>query len=190
MVFFSKLFHVEHSKSKQRDSIVPRGTIIISLVIIVIVWFGNRGLPEFLDQSILERKLQYLSIPVNSPIELLIGEGLGSYTNLLAKKSPGLYLWQLQPLHNVYLLAITEIGLLPILGISVYMWLKWRKNFFKSLKKILIHQKIVIFIAAELALLLVVDHYTWDIEQGQLLFVLLVTILAFAYNYALPKNRE
>jgi hypothetical protein len=189
-----RLFHVEQSVRKRIKDIVPRGTIWLVVGIVVIGGFFQvkEYLPSFVQQSILERKLQYLSIPIGSPIELLVGQGLGSYTELLAEKSPGLYFWQLQPIHNTFILWIFEIGLLPLVLVFLCGW-RGIQNFLKKYRgaeRLQEHQKIVLFIGAMTAILLLVDHYTWDIEQGQFLFVLLLTLLLFFFQFPIFKKAK
>jgi hypothetical protein len=146
--------------------------------------------PPFIQQSILERKLQYLSIPIHSPLDLLVGQGLGSYTVLLEEKSPGLYFWQFQPIHNTLVLWVFEVGILPLFAIALYGVISLR-NFAKRYEasyKIHENQKLILVIGGVTVLLLLVDHYTWDIEQGQFLIVLFVTILIFFFRNPIFKS--
>jgi hypothetical protein len=174
---------VEHSE--KINKIVPRGTILTIFVVILLI-FAINGLYKvnFIQQSILERKIQYLSIPVNSIPDVLVGQGVGSYVELLSEKSPGLFSWQLQPIHNTYILLVFEVGVLPILALSLFLLNIYSK---KKKEALSLLQKCILIVSGGVALLLLVDHYTWDIEQGQFLFVLLITFLTFAFNASTKK---
>lgn len=189
-VFFWKLFHVEQSGMSKEVKNVLRGTIFSLLIILGALFILKTEWPAFINQSILERKLQYLSIPVDNFSGLLVGEGLGNYTKALAEKSPGLFSWQVQPIHNVFILLMVELGLLPVLGITLYMWLKYQKNLFFSLKNLVLSQKVAVILGGGVAALLAVDHYAWDIEQGQFLFVFLTTIIIFLFQSPLPDTQS
>ncbi len=68
-------------------------------------------------KSVSERKGQYsesLSFIKSNPI---FGVGPGVYTFALAKKYPELAFWQLQPIHNIYLLLLVEMGIFGMLAI-------------------------------------------------------------------------
>lgn len=190
--YFRKLFHVDHNSWFRYFNNVPRGTsyIIVGVIMAVFLWDLTSKLPDFIQQSILERKMQYLSIPISSPLDIIVGQGLGTYVETLEEKSPGLYSWQLQPIHNTFFLLIFEIGLLPILGLSTFLWLKSRGYRGIALQRLSDFQKIILIIGGVTLMLLGIDHYTWDIEQGQILFVILVTLLVFSFNSAIFKKEK
>ncbi|MBP6859573.1 MAG: O-antigen ligase family protein [Candidatus Magasanikbacteria bacterium] len=72
--------------------------------------------------SVAERKDQYegsISFIKANPI---IGVGPGAYTVALHEKFPHRASWQYQPIHNIYLLAIVEMGLLGFLCILLFVF--------------------------------------------------------------------
>lgn len=63
----------------------------------------------------------------------LVGTGIGNYTLAVEERYPDLKTWDIQPVHNVYLLIIGELGILGFLfliGTHGYMalWLKKQKK--------------------------------------------------------------
>ena len=187
-----ELFHVEQFFSFRMSSIVPRGTyMLMGLLLLSLVIFSLLSRVPFVQQSILERKLQYLSIPISAPVELLAGQGMGSYVEILSEKSPRLFFWQLQPIHNTYILILFEVGLLPILGIIVYCWIKYGKYYrFSRYTEYSPVQRMVMMGFGGLLLLPGVDHYMWDLEQGQFLMVFLVTVLLFSLRTHYQKTEN
>lgn len=104
----------------------------------------------------------------SSPV---FGVGLGAFIPALAQNTQNL----LQPVHNIYLLLITEIGL----PISIFILLLIIKKFNYLLE--IGYWKLAIPVVAILATGLV-DHYWLTLHQTQLL---LVVVLVLCLN---PKN--
>lgn len=108
----------------------------------------------------------------------LIGVGLGNFLVKLPEVLPSRSVYFLQPVHNIYLLVLAETG---IIGFAICLWLLWRPLWTAiSKKRYVISNKNQIKISgfSLLALLLLglVDHYPLDLEQGQLLFTLLLSL--------------
>lgn len=164
---------------------VPRGTIVVFvLCVVIVIGYLKVDMNTFVQQSILERKSQYLSIPVDTIDDVLLGNGLGSYVPMLTEKSPGLFFWQLQPIHNTFILAIFEIGAIPLIIVFLYFSRQLKRNKTgESKKRFSDTQKIGISVVTGVLLLLLVDHYMWDIEQGQFLFVLCAVMLMLLFKY-------
>jgi hypothetical protein len=96
--------------------------IILSLLIIVF-WLHLAG-PNFdsiLYKSLNERIL-YLNVSRGTIMaNPLIGVGIGQFVVDMAKYTPKLEAWQFQPVHNVFLLVWSELGIVG-LGLFIY-WL-------------------------------------------------------------------
>lgn len=106
--------------------------------------------------------------------------------------------WQLQPVHNIYLLILSEFG---FLGFSVflmflcYILVQVRKVSLSTSGNFYIAQ--VIFIALSsifLGFLIIMffDHYLWTIQQGSLIFWLVLGLLMsliFQFKRDLLKSK-
>ncbi len=106
--------------------------IIFWLIIFYPVFTARFNLNNRLEaKSISERKDQYaeaLSFIQTNPI---FGIGPGAYTYASFKKYPTLASWQYQPIHNIYLLAIVEFGILSaflFLLFIIYLFIKIYKT--------------------------------------------------------------
>jgi len=107
-----------------------------------------------------------LSMWKTSPI---IGIGLGNYVVNLPTYYPHRDIFFLQPVHNIYLLILSETG---VIGLGVFIFFLW-KIFKKSHKT---DFSLYIFISLSLYLLLgFVDHYSLTLQQGQLLLTILIS---------------
>jgi O-antigen ligase len=117
----------------------------------------------------------------------LFGVGLGNFLVELPHYYPRRDIFFLQPVHNIYLLLLSETGIVGLIlfmfGIG-YLFLKNKKGSQFSLS--IFHYSLFMIL-----MLGIVDHYPITIQQGQLLFTILISF-AYASNMyissALPKQ--
>ncbi|MBN2101082.1 O-antigen ligase family protein [Candidatus Dojkabacteria bacterium] len=130
------------------------------------------------DVSVVERKeLTYRAFKMIKE-SWLTGVGMGNFINELSDnpvyKGGGIRL--MQPVHNVFLLVMSEVGLLGVIlfaGVGVV----WRKvvSCGKS-PKVCPLDNTKIYVAMSVLLLSLVDHYFWSLPQGLGLIVLALLI--------------
>ncbi len=137
-----------------------------------------------LFQSLRERVLyQQVAFDVihNHPI---LGISCGQLVIFMAQQTIyPLYDWQLQPVHNVFLLIWAELGVIGFFIFTMwYITLVGSKLKHTMLTTVVLNdaqnflQKLIYLnVYARAALIgflpiLIADHYLWDIQQGQLLF--------------------
>ena len=116
----------------------------------------------------------------------LIGVGLGNYLTELPNYLVSRQIYFLQPVHNIYLLVLSEAGLIGVSIISYfsYFYLKHElrimnhgKN--KTQPSFIIHYSLFIIL-----LLGLVDHYPLTLQQGQLLLTLLLAMCVIQLPHA------
>ena len=141
---------------------------------------------NFIDESVVVREqlnAAALTIFGHSPI---FGVGPGNFLVELPKALPSRAVYFLQPVHNIYLLVMAEGGLV---GIGIFGWLIWiviksktsqEQN--KSRAKQVSVPTILLVPLLTLLLLGFVDHYPLTIQQGQLLFTLLLSLNLLSYK--------
>jgi hypothetical protein len=190
-----KLFHVERFKIN----------FIIGMVVVFVMsmLFFQFNMDALLFQSLRER-LVYQSIAIdvirNHPI---LGISCGQLVIFMSQSSIyPLLSWQLQPVHNIFLLIWAELG-----GVGFMIFSGWFSillmNIFSQHKfissqhltqrkqSITHHVNIsssVYFNAIMIGLLpiLLFDHYLWDIQQGQGLFWIISGVVS---GYILQHKR-
>lgn len=96
----------------------------------------------------------------------LFGIGLGNFLVELPKALPTRTVYFLQPVHNIYLLILSEIGLI---GLALFLWVIKQAVSVKQLYA-------VRYTLYALLLLGFVDHYLITLQQGQLLFTLILSM--------------
>ncbi len=103
----------------------------------------------------------------------LFGVGLGNFLVRLPDVLPSREVYFLQPVHNIYLLVLSETG---SVGLALFFLLVWR-----STRKS-VHSPCITFL-----LLGLVDHYPLTLQQGQLLFTVLLA-LSYTPRSSLPPS--
>lgn len=136
---------------------------------------------QYGDKSVAGR-LEYTKISLNMVKKsLFFGIGYGNFTLKLAEFSQKpLQWWQFQPVHNIFLLILSETGILGLfvflgfLSYIFYLGINGIKNIEDSIQKFVTISLFAIF--SGLLIIGLFDHYLWDIQQGSLLFWLILGI--------------
>jgi hypothetical protein len=128
------------------------------------------------------------------------GLGMGQYVNQIIRIfNSGLEAWQYQPVHNVFLLIFGELG---IIGLALFFYFLWK--LFHPLKILNVSREtfndngtseekflerdnsdlshFVRPILIGFLVIMLFDHYFWDIQQGQAMFWLVAGVLAGLVN--------
>lgn len=97
----------------------------------------------------------------------ILGVGINNFLiNLPLYEKPTGSIFHLQPVHNIFLLVLAETG---ILGFGFFMWF-----LFKTFRKVLKRNAFALILFSEILLLGSFDHYFLTLQQGQLMFVLVL----------------
>ncbi len=137
--------------------------VVFWLVIFYPVFTARFNLGNRLEvTSISERQGQYGEALSFIKSNLLFGVGPGAYTYVLSAKYPKLASWQLQPIHNIYLLALVEIGLAGFL----FLLLLFKKLFVLIVKNNLVYVPVVVALAS----VGIFDHWLWSMYMGVIFF--------------------
>jgi O-antigen ligase len=145
------------------------------LMIVTSIWLLALALPNLTSQlrggseleqrSINERLEQYQAWPQTmSGRDWLIGNGPRNYTYALAENYPQQSVWDYQPIHNLPLLILAELGVLG-LGI-VILGLGW---LYKA-----VSTPIALAMLASLLTIAAFDHYLWSFWSGLILVALVM----------------
>jgi len=105
-----------------------------------------------------------------------LGVGLGNFIIRLKEIYPDLENWQYQPVHNIYLLISSEIGILGFIAFILFLIFLLRANFLKAkiynLKFFMFYFLCFTFLGIALF-----DHFFFTINQGVLMFWLALGIM-------------
>jgi hypothetical protein len=140
----------------------------------------------FISQSILERKIQYLSILKIPSLDVLSGLGIGGYVFSLKERGIFLESWTWQPVHNLWVMMILELGLLPALFL-IFLLVKKIISLWKGLSKE--ERKMNRSLWIGFFIFSCADHYFWDIEQA-MVWGILFTVFSFAFSRESLSKKE
>lgn len=114
-----------------------------------------------------------------------IGIGIGHFVTMSAELSPGISPWNLQPVHNLYLLIASELGLVGLLLFLLTIFFFAARNL---RLRYLAYYSLDLFFALVL-LAGFFDHYFWTLLQGQLIFWLALAIVSISKTTKVDSSR-
>ncbi|MFA6183899.1 MAG: O-antigen ligase family protein [Parcubacteria group bacterium] len=179
-LFFILTYYLYHKKIAQVKKLLSFIFIFIVIGIIFLLSFFNLFFNRITINSRLESKsIKERIVAIKESQELIyqnpfLGTGIGNYTSALIKnKNVTKEIWHFQPVHNIYLLIFSELG---IFGFSFFLFIVifiiW--DFFESFKKEDINRVIFSVIIVSLLILSLFDHWVWTSHSGIIIFWLLL----------------
>lgn len=119
--------------------------------------------------SVSERLDQYSQAKELAQKKWQFGYGLGNYTKALHQKiDSSLESYQYQPIHNTYVLAFLELGLMSSIVLLLFLFFV----FIKAIKKPLTTGLII-----SVLILMLFDHYFWTQSFGIIIFFITIAII-------------
>ena len=143
--------------------------ITLYLIILFPLFSARFNLDNRLEsRSIIERSDQYSESLSLLKENFLFGTGFGNYTLALYEKYPNRNAWEYQPVHNIYLLSLVELG---IFGFLIY----WGLVLF-LIKHIWKNDRV--FLASILVMLIagLFDHWLFSMYTGVVLFWIIISL--------------
>ncbi|MEA2065037.1 MAG: O-antigen ligase family protein [Patescibacteria group bacterium] len=130
-----------------------------------------------LETKSVEERINYTTEAKNLIKEnWLVGAGIGNYTLASYYKTGKKYpAWHFQPVHNVYLLVLAELG---IIGFLLFFAILISAVRFLNFKKI----NFTFFTFLSLLIIAFFDHWLWSLHFGILFFWLILSIMV-KYDY-------
>ncbi len=120
------------------------------------------------------------------------GVGLGDYTGALYDRDTTRAAWDYQPVHNIYVLAATEVGLfggLLFAAIAIQFFQLVLRQLRREFSK---YNWLIVWAIAVVAVLLLglFDHYIWTLSSGMFLFWLAIGAWAKRYEQVACGNES
>ena len=122
------------------------------------------------EKSINERTKYSMEESLLIRDKIFTGAGIGNYIGVQTEKRPSDPFWAFEPVHNTFLLILSEIGivgLLMFLAMISYLAVESfaRKNI------------VNLSILASLVIMMLLDHFWWSLHFGILFFWLIMALL-------------
>jgi len=178
LCIFTFTTFVHKSKKYNLKQLLPSLLLITLTALLVIGLSGNLFFKRISQDTVIthnsisdralyisQSKLLILSHPI-------IGTGIGNYTNTLKDESlPKRPLWQYQPVHNIYLLIISEIGFIGFILFAIFIIIILY-TLYADKKNITLTQATFIIVFIGLLFISLFDHLAWTSHFGLLLLFL------------------
>lgn len=164
-----------------RALVIPVAGVFIAAALGFVFVSGSNDVPlqsgELEQRSSSERVAQYNDFfqVMDQPHEWLLGHGLGNYLLGLEEVYPWQSWWLYQPIHNVPLLILGEIGLIGVGLVLLWSSTIDKRNFARFPNR----DAVVAFMMGNVVLfILFFDHYLWSQWAGLSLisFVMALTV--------------
>lgn len=173
-------------KKNKTLTIILSGLFLVELLSLLFM----RGIHFLSDPNFIERWEGYkmaFKLFLSHPL----GLGFSNFTMSMDTFSgQTLMPWEYQPVHNIFLLALVEIGIfgflfaLGLLGFCLYSLFKRRKTFLNRKKQL--RRQVFFAILLVLMILGSFDHYLLSLDQGRYLILLFFALSSLFSSEALP----
>lgn len=180
-LFFGALWLITEWRRGHYRPQIRQFSLVVTVVLVCLVIFGWSFLvARYAPENINGGQAVDLRIFLNQVAVKFIGQhpllgvGPGNFVAVM-KETIKLDDWLYQPVHNIYLLAAAELGLPALLAFLVFLFLTV-KNAGRSQEKPAVIDLLLLFLG-----FLVwgfFDHFFWDLQQGRLLFWIILGLLA------------
>ena len=107
----------------------------------------------------------------------LFGIGLGDFTGWLMEQNPNLPSYVYQPVHNIYLLVYSEIGIIGFVLFLLFL-IGLLCEFIKKTRLRELKHHSFLLIAVSVLFIGLFDHFLFTLQQGRFIFWLVLTLLA------------
>ncbi len=177
-VYLNRLNNIKIDKEKSNNN-----SWVVVLIFCIVMVFGVvankdavfvRSNPDISNDISIETREIYDSAS-NEMISdaYYSGWGMGNFVYVMPYFSSNLQSWMYQPVHNLYKLVWSELGVFGFLALSLSMIALLATIVFGN-KKL---RWFLLSVWIGMIVLQMFDHYMWDVWQGMLLFGLLVGML-------------
>ena len=152
---------------------------VVCLLFTILFWpeFQARFLGTSLGEQAVTLRVYYNDIALSAIQEKpILGLGLGNFTWYLFNNYQFEEFWLYQPVHNLYLLIAVEIGIIGLIVFLIFI----AKILLKGLRQVFRREILLTaycLLGTFLALALI-DHYFWTIQQGRLVFWIVLAIIS------------
>jgi len=153
--------------------------------LLIFTLFLIKSTSFFSNRSLQERDL-YQNVSYETFLKHpLAGVGIGQFVMSEYQNHPSLESWQYQPVHNIYLLAFSELGIVGLIFFllwifSIMRWGSGKNRNTDLLRSLLLTRLSICCIVLSFLFIAFFDHYFWDIKLGTIIFALPFIVICTA----------
>lgn len=181
--FFKKDFRSTVFKIRSRIITLTGLSLITAILFSFLFWPQVKSRihisaeEEAISQRIFYNKIAG-SVAISHP---LLGVGIGQFVPNLMAKSRHLPAIIYQPVHNIYLLIVSETGFLGLALFLVFLFFVFYNFICRTNFRQLYHLSFFI-LAASFLLLGLFDHLLWTLQQGSLIFWMALALVSSDFS--------
>jgi O-antigen ligase len=151
--------------------------LFFSFLWVISTWseISSRFLISFSGQSVYLRNFYNEIALAVLEAHPFLGIGLGNFVWQFRESFHLLAAWVHQPVHNIYLLIASEVGLMGLVVLLLFLFQLFRKS--GCIKKTFLCRWLIV-VASSFLFIGLFDHFFWTLQQGQLMFWLVLGLLA------------
>ena len=175
------LVHRNHERQNRIEGFIRKRFKILAGVFTIFILLGSVFGVLALDRiglnqgSISERADQYQEWPQVVSSSIVFGAGLGNYTYAVENFDKAREWWQYQPVHNVPMLIVGEIGILGLILVGLWLMSMDKLNFARLPKRA---PTVALMMGCALLVIAGLDHYLWTQWSGLALVVYVMALTA------------
>jgi len=162
-----------------RERLISKRNLLLIAIFMMLLINIRPSFDSFISTSFNDR-LVYQNVSRGTIIDnLFTGVGMGQFVTTMNDYSAmPLLKWQYQPVHNVFSLIWSELGI-----IGLILFISFIFTILKSFRSIpmqgpMFHIKTAFRgILIAFLIMMLFDHYAWDIQQGQALFWMILALV-------------
>ncbi len=183
ILFGKKDFKDFLQKTRRKLIFISVLTAVISGVFILSLWpqVESRIHISLREQAV-TRRVFYNNVAgataVGSP---LLGVGVGQFVPHLMDELKYLPGYAYQPVHNIYLLIASEVGFIGLIFFGAFLFLSFR-SFFRHRDFGKFHHYSFFILALSFLVMGIFDHFLWTLQQGSLIFWLMMALINLGPN--------
>jgi O-antigen ligase len=160
-----------------------------NLLFMAILWpeISSRFLGISTKEQAVTLRIYYNDIAISAVKERpILGLGAGNFVWYLSNNYQFKEFWLYQPVHNLYLLIASEIGIFGLLVFLIFIGFNiWKSNFRRKFNFV----KLVFLLLVSCFLFLaLIDHYFWTIQQSRLLFWIGLAVISASAHRSLIEE--
>jgi hypothetical protein len=181
------IWHRHHYRLKLLAEVASWMIILVLMTVALVpdIWVTRLAATTPLEQQSMEQRADYYVQARDLFLDHWYqGVGLGDYTGALYDRDTTRAAWDYQPVHNIYVLAATEVGLfggLLFMAIAIQFFQLILRQLRKEFSQ---HNWILVWAIVFIAILLLglSDHYIWTLPSGMFLYWLALAVWAKRYD--------
>ncbi|MEX2053157.1 MAG: O-antigen ligase family protein [Candidatus Paceibacterota bacterium] len=165
-------------KVKRKLIFISVITVIISGAFVISFWPQVQSrIHVSLDEQAVTHRVFYNNVAGETAIESpLLGVGIGQFVPHMMSKLKYLPAYVYQPVHNIYLLVASETGFIGLAAFGAFLFTLFRK-FFRHPRFGKLHHYSFFILAASFLVMGIFDHFLWTLQQGSLVFWLMMSLI-------------